>query len=919
MSKKGIGRGTTAKVLEETAERKRLSAHQHRRRNWKNWGPYLSERAWGTVREDYSPGGTAWEYFPHDHARSRSYRWGEDGIGGISDRYQHLCFSVALWNGADPILKERFFGLTGSEGNHGEDVKEYYYYLDATPTHSYMKMLYKYPQARFPYEDLVAENARRGPTEPEYELIDTGAFEDDRYFDVFIEYAKARENDILASITVVNRGQEAAECTVLPTLWFRNTWSWGYEAGPMGQTPWKPELKMNETGGVQGASHAVIARHPSPQTGTYHWYAADAEELLFTENETNAERLFGGAAGGGDGAADGGDTDVGCWKDAFHRYIIEGESPAVSLEGRGTKAAAVYRLKLVPGESRELRVRISTTAQGRPFSGFAATFRARRAEADEFYEAVHAGTLGEDQRRIQRQAFAGLVWSKQFFYYDVEQWLDGDPGQPKPSAARKGGRNSGWRHLSNFDIVSMPDKWEYPWYASWDLAFHCVPIALVDPDFAKRQLTLMTREWYAHPNGQLPAYEWSFDDVNPPVHAWATWRVYKIARKVEGEADYAFLEDVFHKLLLNFTWWVNRKDTEGRNIFEGGFLGLDNISVFDRSSELPTGGHIHQSDGTAWMGFFSLMMLKMALELAERNPTYQNIASKFFEHFLRIAEAMTADRREGPGLWNEEDRFFYDSLHLPDGQSIPLKVRSLVGLMPLIAVESLEPELLERMPVFARRMKWFYDNKVYLKEDGHLACTRTPGVGERRLLSLVNEDRLRSILSYMLSETEFLSPHGIRSVSKYHGEHPYSFDAGGETFSVSYQPAESESGMFGGNSNWRGPVWFPINFLLVEALQRFHHYHGDDFTVEYPTGSGRFLTLEQVAAELSQRLTAIFKRDGDGRRPVFGGNERFQSDPHWRDYIPFHEYFHGDNGAGIGASHQTGWTALVAKLLQQSS
>ncbi|NBB90364.1 MAG: glucosidase [Spirochaetes bacterium] len=906
-----------------STETQRLADHESRKANWKNWGPYLSERAWGTVREDYSAGGTAWEYFPHDHARSRAYRWGEDGIGGVSDRHQHLCHAVALWNGADPILKERLFGLTGSEGNHGEDVKEYYYYLDSTPTHSYMKMLYKYPQRRFPYEDLVAENARRGSLEPEYELMDTGVFDEERYFDVFIEYANAGEDDLLCRITVVNRGPETAGCTVLPTLWYRNTWSWGYGAGPMGETPWPPEMSAAasatttvtaEGAGVDAGEtlSAVRASHPSPHTGTYHWYAAEADELIFTQNETNHALLFDDT---GDGEKD---AQLRGRKDAFHRYVVDGDGDARVLQPHGTKAAVVYRFDLAAGESRELRLRLSQTALDRPFDDFAGVFDARIAEADAFYAGVQADDLSGDERLVQRQAFAGLLWSKQFFYYNVEQWLDGDPGQPHPPAVRSTGRNSGWRHLMNFDIISMPDKWEYPWYASWDLAFHCVPIALVDPDFAKRQLVLMTREWYTHPNGQLPAYEWSFDDVNPPVHAWATWRVYKIARKVTGKADRAFLEDVFHKLLLNFTWWVSRKDTEGRNIFEGGFLGLDNISVFDRSTELPTGGHIHQSDGTAWMGFFSLMMLKMALELAEDNPTYQNIASKFFEHFLRIAEAMTADRREGPGLWNEEDGFFYDSLHLPDGQTIPLKVRSLVGLIPLIAVESLEPELLERMPVFARRMKWFYDNKVYLKEEGHLACTRTPGVGERRLLSLVNEDRLRSILTYMLDESEFLSPHGIRSVSKYHAEQPYSFDVGGESFGVSYQPAESESGMFGGNSNWRGPVWFPINFLLVEALQRFHHYHGDRFTVEHPRGSGREMTLDAVAAELSRRLTGIFKRGEDGRRPVFGGNERLQNDPQWCDYIPFHEYFHGENGAGIGASHQTGWTALVAKLLQQS-
>ena len=905
--------GSQAQEQARTAEAARIRDHRERRANWKNWGPYLSERAWGTVREDYSAGGTAWDYFPHDHARSRAYRWGEDGIGGISDRYQQLCMSVALWNGQDPILKERLFGLTGEQGNHGEDVKEYYYYLDATPTHSYLKMLYKYPQRCYPYQELVDENARRTPMDPEYELMDSGVFEEDRYFDVFIEHAKLAEDELLTRIRVVNRGPEPAECRLLPTVWFRNTWDWGYPAGPLGETPRKPQLRPLES--APAGSAALFLSHPSTHTGEYYWYAADADELLITENETNYGRLFGhagtGAAGHGDSARDR------RRKDGFHEYVVHGDTNAVSKES-GTKGAALYRLSLEAGASRDIYVRLGRASLSAPFDGASELIERRRQEADAFYEDAHASGLDEESRRIQRQAFAGLVWSKQFFYYDVEQWLEGDPGQPSPPAERRHGRNSAWRHLTNFDIISMPDKWEYPWYASWDLAFHCLPLAMIDPDFAKRQLTLMTREWYTHPNGQLPAYEWSFDDVNPPVHAWATWRVFKVARKATGEADYAFLEDVFHKLLLNFTWWVNRKDVEGRNIFEGGFLGLDNISVFDRSSALPTGGHIQQSDGTAWMGFFSLMMLKMALELAKRNPTYQNIASKFFEHFLRIAEAMTADRREGPGLWNNEDGFFYDVLHIPGQGNTPLKVRSLVGLLPLIAVESLDSELLERLPEFHRRMQWFYDNKVYLKENGHIACTRTPGQQERRLLSLVNETRLRQVLTYMLDETEFLSPYGIRSVSRFHRDHPYSFSAGGEEFSVSYQPAESESGMFGGNSNWRGPIWFPINFLIIEALQRFHHYYGDAFTVELPTGSGNMHTLEQVAGELSRRLTSIFHQDADGRRPLFGGNERFQSDPHWRDYLLFHEYFHGDNGAGIGASHQTGWTALVAKLLQQT-
>ncbi|MEX2445525.1 MAG: hypothetical protein WD492_18145 [Alkalispirochaeta sp.] len=889
----------------ETAEQERLAAHRSRRANWKNWGPYLSDRAWGTVREDYSPGGTAWEYFPHDHARSRAYRWGEDGIGGFSDRYQHLCMSVALWNGRDPILKERFFGLTGSEGNHGEDVKEYYYYLDATPTHSYNRMLYKYPQAEFPYGDLVAENSRREPTDAEYELFDTGVFNENRYFDVEIEYAKAGEEDVLGRITITNRGPEPEACHILPMLWFRNTWDWGYEAGPLGETPTKPIMTIEGNG--------VRAEHPSQHTGTYFWYVEATGStdtggtLMATENETNPA-IFSAPS-----------PEGGRFKDGFHQALVHGAETVDTGEGAtGTKVTAVHRVQLDPGASAVIHTRLSRTPHKAPFREQAAVFTARRSEADAFYAEIQTPGISDDEKNIQRQAFAGLLWSKQLFYYDVEQWLDGDPGQPAPPPQRKHGRNAGWRHLSNFDIISMPDAWEYPWYASWDLAFHCLPLAQIDSDFAKRQLTVMTREWYTHPNGQLPAYEWSFNDVNPPVHAWAAWRVFKIDRKRTGIGDHAFLEDVFHKLLLNFTWWVNRKDPEERNIFEGGFLGLDNISVFDRSSELPTGGHIQQSDGTAWMGFYSLMMLKIALELAEQNPTYQNIASKFFEHFLRIAEAMTADRREGPGLWDDEDGFFYDSLHLPDGTVFPLRVRSLVGLMPLMAVETLEPDLLQRLPVFQRRMEWFYSNKVYLKEQGHLACTITPGVGERRLLSLVNEDRLKQIVKYLLNESEFLSEYGIRSVSKYHRENPYHFDVAGERFTVSYQPAESESGMFGGNSNWRGPIWFPINYLLIEALQRFHHYYGDRMQVEFPTGSGHMITLDTAAAELSRRLTKIFRRNAEGRRPVFSDNETFQTDQRWKDYVPFHEYFHGETGAGIGSSHQTGWTALVAKLIQQS-
>jgi hypothetical protein len=887
--------------MKTTAEHKRMTAHRKRKANWKMWGPYLSERSWGTVREDYSEDGNAWNFFPHDHARSRAYRWGEDGIAGISDRHQYLCFSLAVWNEKDPILKERLFGLNGFEGNHGEDVKEYYFYLDSTPTHSYMKMLYKYPQAEFPYSELVKENHRRDMIDLEYELADTGVFEKDRYFDIFVEYAKGNPDDILIKITAINRGPEAANCWFLPTLWFRNTWSWGYDAGPMGDVPNKPRLEQ-----IKGPKGVATVRADHPVAGTYYLFAENPLDVLFTDNETNKTRLFGKP------------NDNLFFKDAFHRYLINGRINAVNAERKGTKAAVLYHKKILPRNSRIMRLRLSKTLHRSVFEDFDRTFKRRLDEAEEFYAAVQKSGLEDDEKNIQRQALAGMLWSKQFFYYNVEQWISGDPGLAPPSEYRANGRNKGWEHLNNFDIISMPDKWEYPWYAGWDLAFHCIPLAIVDADFAKRQLELMAREWYMHPNGQLPAYEWNFSDVNPPVHAWAAWRVYKIDAKQQGKPDEAFLESIFHKLLLNFTWWVNKKDEEGKNVFQGGFLGLDNISVFDRSAPLPTGGHIDQSDGTSWMGFYCLVMLKIALELANKNPVYQNSASKFFEHFLRIARAMTGDYRGGLSLWNEEDSFFYDALHLPDDRVLPLKVRSLVGLMPLLAVETLEHDLVENMPVFKRRLNWFFENRIFLRDHGNVACLQRPGENSRRLLSIVNRDRLVKVLRPMLDEHEFLSEYGIRSLSKYHKNHPYTIYVDGQPHTISYQPAESTSGLFGGNSNWRGPVWFPVNYLLIESLQKFHHYYGNSLKVECPTGSGHKMTLGEVATELSLRLVRLFLRNSDGKRPIYGGQRLFQDDPHWRDLVQFHEYFHGENGSGLGAGHQTGWTGLAAKLIQQS-
>jgi hypothetical protein len=882
---------TEARRQRPTKEDQRLEESRNRKVHWKRWGPYLSERQWGTVREDYSPGGNAWDYFPHDQARWRAYRWGEDGIGGISDRHQEICFALALWNGRDPILKERLFGLTGSEGNHGEDVKEYYFYLDSTPTHSYMKYLYKYPQGEFPYGRLVEENRARGRGGLEFELMDTGIFADDRYFDVFVEYAKTDAEDILIRITVANRGPEAADLSLLPTSWFRNTWSWG------------DDVKRPRLSAVPGKTPAVLAEN---ERYGKRWLVCEGEpELLFTENETNLKRLYGV------------ENKTPFVKDGINNYIVHRDKGAVNPEKTGTKCSASYRLNLAPGSSATVKLRLTDKPpqSGMLGADFDSVFSARIAEADEFYDEFAFPGSSEDSRRVQRQAFAGMLWSKQFYHLDVRRWLDGDPGNPPPSE-RKYGRNHEWRHLYNADIISMPDKWEYPWYAAWDLAFHCITLAMVDPDFAKEQLILLLREWYMHPNGQLPAYEWAFGDVNPPVHAWAAWRVYKIEKRIRGKGDREFLERVFHKLLLNFTWWVNRKDTEGMNVFQGGFLGLDNIGVFDRSAPLPTGGHIEQSDGTSWMGMYCLNMLAIAMELAREDPAYEDVASKFFEHFTYIAHAMNDLGGEGISLWNDEDGFYYDVLRTPNGDNHPMKVRSMVGLIPLFAIETLEPEVLDKLHGFKRRMQWFLDNVPGVAD--HIEMSRMSARGTRRLLSIVNRERLTRVLRYMLAEAEFLSPYGIRALSAIHREHPYTMTVNGHEHRVDYEPAESSTGLFGGNSNWRGPVWFPVNFLLIESLQKFHHYYGDEFKVEFPTGSGQMKTLWEVAGELSRRLTRIFMRGNDNRRPVFGGIEKFQSDPHWRDLIYFHEYFHGDNGAGIGASHQTGWTGLVAKLIEQS-
>ena len=904
------------------AEQLRLERNGRGEEPWHLWGPYLSERAWGTVREDYSADGNAWNYFPHEHARSRVYRWNEDGIGGISDAKQRLCFAFAFWNERDAILKERLFGVSGPEGNHGEDVKEIYFYEDSTPSHSYMRMTYRYPIAAFPYETLVRANGSRSKMEREFEIIDTGVF-DAGFFDIAMEYAKQSPEDILIRATASNRSGQAATLHLLPTLWFRNTWSWGRDDR-------RPLLRATE---AHDGLRCIEATHHS--LGDYRLHCEDAETLLFTENETNQRRLWGVA------------NAHRFVKDGINNFIVHGEANAVNREQVGTKAAAHYRLHLGAGESHTVRLRLtsrcactreapaepprlSPTAYEvhaaesvtlveplHPFADFDETFAARSSEADEFYASVSPSCTNNEHAAIQRQALAGMLWNKQFYHYIVQQWLDGDPAQPTPPNERKQARNSEWRHLFNERVMSMPDKWEYPWYAAWDLAFHCIPLALVDPHFAKQQLDLIVREWYQHPNGQVPAYEWNFSDVNPPVIAWAAWRVYKMEQRQTGTGDRAFLETVFHKMLIAFTWWVNRKDSAGNNIFQGGFLGLDNIGVFDRSAALPGGGYLEQSDGTSWMGMFSLNLLRMALELARENPVYENIATKFFEHFLAIAGAMNNAGGDGIGLWDEEDAFFYDLLHLPDGRYERLRVRSLVGLIPLLAVETIEPELLKALPGFAARLEWYLANKPELAS--LISRWHAPGAGERRLIALTRGHRMKRLLRRMLDPEEFLSPYGVRSLSKFHQQRPYVLRVDGDEKVVSYEPAESQTGMFGGNSNWRGPVWLPINYLLIESLQKFHHYYGDDFKVECPTGSGQFMPLDRVANELSNRLISLWLRDKEGVRAFDRDNDSGLDPVLDRDRYLFHEYFHADTGAGLGANHQTGWTGLVAKLIHQQA
>ena len=882
-----------------TAEDRRLAAAHSRSEDWQRWGPYLSERQWGTVREDYSAHGDSWFFFPHDHARSRAYRWGEDGLLGICDRQGRLCFALALWNGRDSILKERLFGLSGPEGNHGEDVKELYYYLDSTPTHSYMKALYKYPQAAFPYDRLVDENRRRGKDQPEFELLDTGVFDDDRYFDVVAEYAKASPEDILIRVTIHNRGPEAATLHLLPTLWMRNTWSWlGHDESPS----CFPGMQLQPDGTVL-AWHEALGEFSFAAETT-----SSPAQWLFTDNVSNTQRLYGRPNN---------DLHV---KDAFHDRVVQGRLEAVSPDGIGTKTAAWYQLRLEPHTSQEIRLRLTSRGEQTwtPETAFGPEFEhlflTRQAEADEFYRSKLSHEISPEATQVRRQAFAGLLWSKQFYHYVVRQWLNGDQGQPTPPEARRQGRNRDWPHLFNRDVISMPDKWEYPWYAAWDLAFHMIPFAQVDGEFAKQQLLLFLREWYMHPNGQLPAYEFGFSDVNPPVHAWACWRVYKQTGP-RGQRDRMFLARAFQKLLLNFTWWVNRKDIEGNNLFGGGFLGLDNIGVFDRSQPLPAGGRLEQADGTAWMAFFCSTMLAIALELASEDPSYEDIASKFFEHFVAIADAMNT--LGGSGLWDETDGFYYDQLKM-EGSGQPLRIRSVVGIIPLFAVEILDPHTLDRLPGFKKRMNWFLHNRQDLSRQITI-CERDRVANGKRpdhlLLAIPSRERLQRVLERVLDENEFLSPFGLRALSKAHATAPFMFGNGDQELRVDYVPGESNTGMFGGNSNWRGPIWFPVNYLLIEALERYHHFYGDEFQVEYPTNSGKWMTLKEVAAELSRRLANLFLPDEAGRRACHGEDSRYANDPNWRDLVLFYEYFHGDTGRGCGASHQTGWTALVTRLL----
>ena len=878
-----------------TAEHRRLEEAREggtAPKKWRRWGTYLAERQWGTVREDYSPDGEAWDYFPFEHAHTRAYRWGDDGLLGFCDNRGLVNFSFALWNGVDPILKERLFGLTGKEGNHGEDVKELHWYEDATPTCSYARALYKYPQRPFPYEETRRQARAASRLDPETEVFDTGVFDDDRYFDVRVEYAKEDCNDVLMRITATNRGPEPAPLVILPQLWFRNTWTWRTDGA-------KPELFALEP---FGDVHVVetVQEH----LGHYWLYVEGAQELLFTENESNAAKLWHSP------------NRAPHVKDAFHEAIIHRRRDVVNPDQRGTKVGARFSLFLLPGESVSVRLRYTDKAQMRPFSDFDAIFEKRKHEADEFFEASAPSSLTPDEKHVFRASLAGLQWSKQYYAYEVERWLRGDPTNPPPPESRWSGRNAGWRHLYNSEVLSMPDKWEYPWYAAWDLAFHCIPLALVDPEFAKQQLTLLVREWYMHPNGQIPAYEWQLGDVNPPVHAWAAYRVYLIERRVFGRGDRAFLESIFLKLMLNFTWWVNRKDTAGRNVFEGGFLGLDNIGLFDRSKPLPGGGVLEQADATAWMGMYCLNMLDIALELARENPSYQDVANKFFEHFLLIAHAMNHIAGGNASLWDEKDGFYYDLIRRSSGETIPVRVRSMVGLTPLFAVSTLEPDTVERFPAFWKRARWFLKQRPELEE--HCPLMEVPGRRERRLLALIEPDKLERLLARMLDENEFFSPHGIRSLSRVHEREPYELQIDGQTFRVDYEPRESRTGMFGGNSNWRGPVWMPVNYLVIEGLQRYAHYYGDSLKIECPTGSGKTMPLWDVAAELSRRLISMFTRGPDGTRPANGPRERVQRDPHFKDLITFYEYFHGDTGEGLGARTQTGWTALVAKLLEQS-
>jgi hypothetical protein len=870
----------------QTAEQKRLNDARDIGVPWKKWGPYLSERQWGTVREDYSDDGNAWDYFSHDQSRSRAYRWGEDGLAGISDDKQQLCFAIALWNGRDPILKERLFGLTNGQGNHGEDVKEYYFYLDSTPTHSYMKYLYKYPQQEFPYVDLIETNRGRSREEFEYELLDTGVFDADRYFDVFVEYAKADPEDVLIKITVCNRGPETAELHLLPTLWFRNTWSWEKGAA-------KPTLR-------QIGEAAIVASHE--QLGDRTLYCDSRPELLFTENESNASRLW---------AQSNPSPYV---KDAFHNYLVSGKREAVNPAATGTKAAAYYRLEVPAGGSKSVRLRLTAKPIADPFGTFDQIFAARLADANEFYDRITPPSLSEDERRVHRQALAGMMWSKQYYYFDLDKWLEEHQAHPLMGTNHRNVRNAEWFHMFNSDIISMPDKWEYPWYAAWDLAFHTLALSLVDFDFAKDQLLLMLRNLYSHPNGQIPAYEWNFSDVNPPVHAWATLFLFNIEKEL-GRADLRFLECSFQGLMLNFNWWVNRKDPQGKNVFAGGFLGLDNIGVFDRSSPLPTGGHLDQADGTAWMAFYCQNMLEIALILADYDPMYEDIAYRFMEHFVWITYAMDRIGAHHDEMWDTEEGFFYDLLHLPNGDAMRLKVRSLVGLLPLCASTVFEPGLVQSHPRLVELMALFMKRHPEMLKHIAPGDEKFVGYAGRRLMSVCNKEKIERILVYMLDENEFFGPYGIRSVSRYHLEHPFVFNLGGQEYKVQYLPAESNTGMFGGNSNWRGPVWMPVNALLIRGLLNLYQFYGDDFKVECPTGSGKLMTLFEVAKELGRRLSSIFLRDASGNRPVHGGAKKFQDDPHWKDYITFYEYFHGDNGAGLGASHQTGWTGIIARSM----